>query len=237
MTKSVQKRRERFFAEEAARLLGRAWHLGIDREHPDFVVTEGKEQFGLEVSQIFVGPQDNHGSSLKAAEANTQRTVNNLQRAYENIESVPLIVKLVGNLETDNLETAVPALLAQDLPSKPFGYQFIHDTTVAYPTRARLRVYVTKGSHPNWFSVNDRAGFVYRNPYGIITDAIAKKAADLPRYENAAGRDVRLLLVADRISNSGKLMLEADARFDFCGFREVYLFPYPENVMILNRAI
>lgn len=42
MTKSVQKRRERFFAEEAARLLGRAWDLGIDREHPDFVVTEGK---------------------------------------------------------------------------------------------------------------------------------------------------------------------------------------------------
>lgn len=140
-------------------------------------------------------------------------------------------------METDNLETVLPALLAQDLPSKPVGYQFIHDTTVAYPTRARLRVYVTKGSHPNWFSVNDRAGFVYRNPYGIVTDAIAKKAADLPRYENAAGRDVRLLLVADRISNNGKLTLEADARFDFCGFREVYLFPYPENVMILNRAI
>src|SRR5882672_6856874 len=164
MTKSAQKREERFFAEEAARLLSRAWDLGIDREHPDFVVTEGKEQFGLEVSQIFVGPQGGHGSSLKAAEANIQRIVNKLQRLYENIESVPLIVKFVGNMDADNLATVVPALLAQDLPSRPVGYQFVHDTTVAHPTRARLRVHITRGSRPNWFSVNDRAGFVYRNP-------------------------------------------------------------------------
>lgn len=138
-------------------------------------------------------------------------------------------------MEADNLATVVPALLAQDLPSKPVGYQFVHDTTVAHPTRARLRVHVTKGFRPNKFSVNDRAGFVDRNPDEIIT-AIAKKAADLSRYENAAGRDVRLLLVADRMNNSGKLTLEADARFDFCGFREVYLFPYPENAIILTRA-
>lgn len=50
MTRSAQKKKERFFAEESARHFGRAWDLGIDREHPDFVVTEGKEQFGLEVS-------------------------------------------------------------------------------------------------------------------------------------------------------------------------------------------
>jgi hypothetical protein len=46
MTKSVQKKRERFFAEEAARLLGEAWDLGADREHPDFLVTEGSKKFG-----------------------------------------------------------------------------------------------------------------------------------------------------------------------------------------------
>jgi hypothetical protein len=66
MTKSVQKKRERFFAEEAARLLGEAWDLGADREHPDFLVTEGSKKFGLEITQLFVGPQGGDGSSLKA---------------------------------------------------------------------------------------------------------------------------------------------------------------------------
>jgi hypothetical protein len=173
---------------------------------------------------------------LKAAEANTQRTLNKLQRHYESIESVPLIVKFVGNMDADSMATVIPALLAQDLPLKPVGYQFVHDTTIAHPTRARLRVHVTKGHRPNWFSVNDRAGFVHRNPHGIITAAIAKKAADLPRYQNVAGQDVRLLLVANRTNNSGKLTLETDARFYFCGFSEVYLFPYPESVVILNRT-
>jgi hypothetical protein len=236
MTKLVQKKRERFFAEEAARLLGTAWDLGGDREHPDFIVTDGNKQFGLEITQIFVGPQGSSGSFVKAAETKTQRIINELQRRYETIENIPLIVKFVGNIEADNMATLIPALLAQDLPSKPLCYSFVHDTTIAHPIRSRLRVHVTKGLRPNWFSVNDRAGPVDRRPHAIIATAIAKKANDLPRYEDAAGRDVRLLLIADRISNSGKLTLEEDAQFDFHGFRAVYLCPYPENVTVLTSA-
>jgi len=55
MTRPVQKKRERFFAEEAARSLGKSWSLSEDREHPDFIVTEGDQSFGLEVRQIFMG--------------------------------------------------------------------------------------------------------------------------------------------------------------------------------------
>src|SRR5271155_5087352 len=40
LTRPLQKRRERFFAEEEARLLGQNWNFGEDREHPDFVVDE-----------------------------------------------------------------------------------------------------------------------------------------------------------------------------------------------------
>ena len=237
MTKAVQKRRERFFAQEAARLIGKTWDLGADREHPDFIVTNGNQQFGLEITQIFVGLQDNSGSALKAAEGKTQRIVNRLQRKYESIENVPLLVKFVGNMEASNLATVVPALLAQDLPLKRVGHRFVHDTTIEHPTRAGLRVHVTKGLRADWYSVNDRVGFVDRNPHAIIAARIAEKAADLPRYKEAAGcADIRLLLVADRISNSGKLMLDEKAQFDLHGFGKVYLFPYPENVIVLARA-
>lgn len=236
MTKSMQKKRERFFAEEAARLLGKVWKFGADREHPDFVVTEESKQFGLEITQIFIGPKGSGGSSLKAGEAKTQRSVNELQRQYEAIENVPLVVKFVGNMEADNMATVIPSLLAHGLPSKPVCYHFVHDTTTAHPTRARLRVHVTKGHRANWFSVNDRVGFVDCSPHGIIGAAIARKAADLPRYKGAAGADIRLLLVADHISNSGKLTLEDDVQFDFHGFRAIYLFLYPANVIVLTRA-
>ncbi|MFZ1962915.1 MAG: hypothetical protein WAU78_05515 [Roseiarcus sp.] len=237
MTRQLQKKRERFFAEQAARLMGENWNLGDDdREHPDFIVTGSGQQFGLEVTQIFVGAQSDAGSTLKAKESNTQRVITALQREYESIENVPLIVKFVGNMEADNLATVVPALVAQDLPPKPTCYQFVHDTTVAHPARARLRVHVTKALSPNWYSVNDRVGFVDRNPHSFIAHAIEKKANELTRYKEAAGSDIRLLLVADRINNSGKLMLDEGAQFDLYGFKTVYLFPYPEAVIVLKSA-
>jgi hypothetical protein len=211
LTRPIPKKRERFFAEEAARLLGKTWNLGEDREHPDFVVTENRSQFGLEVTQVFMGPQDNSGSSLKKKESVTQRAVNALQLEYEAIANVPLIVKFVGNMEPGNLATVVPALVAQDLASRPICYHFVHDTTIEHPARAR--VHVTKALRPNWFSVNDRAGFVDRNPHQRIAEAIEKKAHELTRYKVAAGSDVRLLLVAEGISNSGKLRLEGCAHF------------------------
>jgi hypothetical protein len=37
--------------------------------------------------------------------------------------------------------------------------------------------------------------------------------------------------VADRIHNSGKLMLDDTALLDTEGFEIVYVFPYPEPVM------
>jgi hypothetical protein len=194
LTRPQRKKHERFFVEQAARLLGKTWNLGGDSEHPDFVVTEGGQQFGLEVTELFIGPQGDGGSSLKASESKTQRAVTTLQREYEAVANVPLIVKFVGHMDANNLATVVPALVAHDLPSKPTGYHFVHDTTIAHPTRTRLRVHVTKALRPDWYSVNDRAGFVDRNPHGIIAAGIAKKAAELARYKDAAGSDVRLLL-------------------------------------------
>ncbi len=168
---------------------------------------------------------------MKAKESTTQRRVNDLRLEYEAIASIPLSVKFVGDMSAANMSTVVSALVAEDLPSKPTGHHFIFDS------HSGLRVHVRKALRPDWYSVNDRVGFVDRNPGEIITAAIEKKAKELTRYKAAAGPDVRLLLVADRIQNSGKLMLEGRPAFDFQGFRAVYLFPYPESVIILDEAV
>lgn len=230
------KRQERFFVEEAARRLGKIWDLGNDSERPDFVTTEDGAQFGLEVTEIFQGERRQGGSALREKESLVQRSVNDLRRQYEAIAGVPLTVRFVGNMEADNLTTVVPVLVAQDFPSKPISYRFEYDTTALYPDRAPLHVYVTKGLRPEWYSVNDRVGFVDRKPHPTIATAIKRKANRLAQYRATVGDDVRLLIVANRLHNSGKLLLEDAARFDFHGFSKVYFFSYPEAVAVLNRA-
>ena len=109
--------------ERAAELLGKEWRLGPDREHPDFIVTEGAEKFGLEIVEIFTGPQDDHGAHKKKAESDTQKAVNALRAEYEKRDDTQLIVKFVGDMNRENVEAVIPTLAAMNLSAKPFGHQ------------------------------------------------------------------------------------------------------------------
>ena len=230
MTQPSQKEGERFFVEKAAELLGKGWCLGPDRENPDFIVTEGAEQFGLEVCEIFTGPQDEIGSHMKRAESETQRAVNALRREYEAKENIPLIVKFVGDMCDENVAEVLPALDSMNLLTIPFGHQ---DTIVVDDGKAKLSVYVTRALQANWFSVNDRAGWVDRNPEDRITKEIEMKSEKLPRYKKCTGLDdIRLLVVANRIMNSGKLSLQKHPALDLRGFQVVYFLSYPESVAV-----
>jgi hypothetical protein len=165
---------------------------------------------------------------MKAKESTAQRAVNALRLEYEAIANIPLSVKFVGDMSAANMATVVPALVAENLPSKPIAHHFVLDSSTG------LRVHVTKAFRPDWYSVNDRVGWVDRNPQNVIANAIEKKSKELTRHKGATGPDIRLLLVADRILNSGKLLLQEGPAFDFHGFRAVYFFPYPEAAIILN---
>jgi hypothetical protein len=158
MTKfaELKKKRKRFFVEEAAKLMGRTWSLGPDREHPDFLVTEGTQQFGLEVCEIFTGRLNKRGSAMKKIESNVQRDVDALRRDYEAITNIPLIVKLVGDVCPENLALVVPALVAEDLASKPVTYHavIVPDTGL----RAGLSVHVTKALRPIWLPRSQERG-------------------------------------------------------------------------------
>jgi len=232
MARSPQKEGERFFTEEAAKALGRDWCLGPDRERPDFIITEGKKQFGLEFTYLFTGPQDEHGSHRKRAESDTQKAVNALRAEFEKQDDTPLIVKFVGDMCRENVEEVIPALIELNISAKPFCHQ---DCFKVDKGPAKLSVYVTRAIHANWFYVNDRVGWVDRKPVDRITDAIEDKAKKLPRYrENTGLDDIRLLIVADRRMNSGKLTLEKSPALDLRGFQVVYFYSYPECVSIFT---
>ena len=173
MTQPSKKEGERFFVEKAAELLGKTWCLGPDRETPDFIVSEGEQQFGLEVCEIFTGAQSTAGSHMKRKESITQKAVSALRQEYESRRGIPLIVKFVGDMSDENMAVVLPALEAMNLSSKPFGH---HDITEVDEGKAKLRVHITRALQANWFSVNDRAGWVDRNPVDRIAKEIEKKS-------------------------------------------------------------
>lgn len=232
MTRSPQKEGERFFTEKAAKALNKEWCLGPDRENPDFIVSEGEKQFGLEVVYIFAGQQDEHGSHKKRAERDTQKAVHALRAEFEKKDDTPLAVKFVGDMCRENVDEVVPILHGWKLSAKPFGCL---DSFTVDNGSAKLSVYITRAIQPNWFRVNDRVGWVNRNPIDWITETIEGKAKNLPRYKKCSDLDdIRLLIVADRRMNSGRLSLEDSPALDLRGFYAVYFFSYPESVTVFE---
>jgi hypothetical protein len=233
ITPQFKKNRERFFADLAGKQLNKTWNLGPDREAPDFLVTEGTNQFGLELSEIFTGPQNPRaGSAMKTNESHMAKTVDALRHEYEAIANVSLQVHLVGNVCPENLALVVAALVAEDFASKPVAYRakLVPNTGL----RAGLSIHVVKALRPNWFSVNDRVGWVDHDPMPRITAAITEKSKKLLQYQQAVGTDIRLLVFADHINNSGKLSLDEQAPLSLQGFQAVYFLSYPHNIVVFG---
>ncbi|MGH6975821.1 MAG: hypothetical protein ACREED_02225, partial [Stellaceae bacterium] len=56
-------------------------------------------------------------------------------------------------------------------------------------------------------------------------------------YRESVGlNDIRLLVVANRIMNSGKLSLQGRPAFDVQGFQVVYFLSYPESIEVFGCA-
>jgi hypothetical protein len=235
VTRAIQKRFERFFAEQAIRSLGVGWTIHEERDPPDFIIADGDHYFGLDVADIFGGAQNVNGSVMKRAESDTQKQLNSLRRQYEDQTGVSLCVKFLGPIAADTLARVVPELAALDLAAKPLAYQTTVEILLGFD--APLKLYVTKSNRSDWFAMNDRVGFVTRNPDSFIMAEITKKSQKLAQYKALVGDDVRLLLVANRIQNSGKIGHKTDSAFNLHGFKAVYFFPYPEKALVLREAI
>lgn len=222
------KLKERAWAEELAKHLGAEWTFE-DGESPDFLVVEKAKKFGLEVTEVFAGAVSRKGSLLKRDESGNHRAIEALRSAYEAVHPEPLNVQFVGEYSDEAASRVVANLVGVDFPSKPVGHKETIDDGQG------LRIHARKGLRPIWYNVMDRVGWVDNNPRPKIEEAIKAKAYELERYRHNVGADVRLLIVADRINNSGKLALADGDKFDLMGFDQVYFYSRPEGVITLGK--
>ena len=105
-----------------------------------------------------------------------------LRAEYEKKDDTPLAVKFVGDMCRENVGEVIPALLKLNFSAKPFSHQ---DRFKVDKGPAKLSVYVTRAIHANWFYVNDRVGWVDRDPIERITDAIEKRRKSCRDIESA----------------------------------------------------
>ena len=225
----MNKLQERFFVEEAARLLGLRWHVGYDMESPDFLVDEGSCRFGLEVSELFSGPMGVRGAIRKIGEVRHRRMIDQCRRAYAEQRQFPLQVQIVGTVSNDTMNELLTFLLAQDFAQSQLG------ASVVFQPTDHLKAYVTRAYRQHWLCVNDSVGLVNINTLPKIVDAIVGKSRKLKEYRSNAGTDIRLLLVADRRLASGMLELIGDASIDTLGFRVVYFLSYPDTITVFHE--
>ena len=224
----MNKHEERFYVERTAEMLNLSWTIGEDRESPDFIISGGDWQFGLEVSELFAGRVGRKGSDRKAKEANYQGTIDRYREMYVADKGIPLCVRILGPVNDDTMGELLGQLLRRDFESMRPGNQIIMQPN------DQLKVYVTKALRSCWYRVDDRVGMVNTNPMPIIQERVAMKSRRLTNYHEAAGEDVRLLLIANRMLNSGKLKLVEESTIDTCGFRIVYFLSFPESVTVFQ---
>lgn len=216
-----QKKEEEYWARQAALKLDEPWDL-FSRERPDFRVTSTADEFGLEVTECHIGPESGKGSSWRAAEGNNTKVLEAARRKYERATGISLNLKYLGPVNQTAMDELVNALqkVAFDRPE-----DLAKSTEIGF---ASGKAWAHRATNPHWIVVRDGVGWVSRNEEYLQRE-IDKKARKLPIYREAYS-DIRLLVVANRIHNSGKLILEERFRPNLRGFNAVYFFSYPERV-------
>jgi hypothetical protein len=211
---------EESMAFQASLKLGEEWQL-VAREAPDLLVKTEKGEFGLEVSQCYIGRQGRKGSVARRDESANQDWLNGIRAEYERRAGVSLHLRFLGSRSEAVGQNLLQALLATDFSSRSsYG-------SLKVPFEGG-KAWAFQTPNASWIVVNDRVGWV-SNDGAVLQRVIDSKARKLAGYRQAIG-DVRLLVVADGIYGSGKLQLEAGFRPHLRGFDAVYFFAYPRSV-------
>lgn len=183
----------------------------------------------MEVREIY--PDESiRGSTRKTNERNNIENIKKLSDAYYKQNCASIKADLLGDIgDQDRL---LDAIIAEVPKLSEFEQKLIE------PYRGCV-IYIRKlsdhlGEYKKWRYVSDKVGWVRNIDKQLLERAIAEKAKNLRKYAKNIS-DIRLLLVSDRIYNSGKDHLTNKIICNACGFNKIYYLSYPDEVWQLTK--
>ena len=233
MTTEHQKSLEIMYAKKAGELLDESWEVEPspnEVSYPDLIVTAESGKFGLEVSEVYLD-ESSKGSTKKAYEKNNLKNIKNLASTYYKTTGSSINVKFLGDCNIGRNNQLLNAIIGEVKHLSEFEQKRIepYNGCAIYIRRLPDQL----GEYKKWSYVSDRVGWVSNIDKDVIDRVIVRKAKNLQKYAKKIS-DVRLLLVSDRIYNSGKARLVSDIICDACGFSRVYYLSYPEAIWQLT---
>ena len=217
----LQKREEENWALLAARELNVDWKL-TRCERPDFAVLSDGVEFGLEVTECHIGPRGRKGSSWRATESHNQKLLESARHEYESATGVVLRLDYLGDASVETMNELVGALLNSSVETLELSA-----ARVEIPL-SKGRALVGRALVPQWVFIKDRVGWVSQDG-ALLQKVVDDKSRKLATYREAFD-DIRLLVVSNRLVNSGKLQLDKDFPLALRGFDAVYFLSYPEGL-------
>lgn len=223
MTREQRKKaHERIYVETAARLLGETWKIE-DGEGPDFHILADQLRFGLEVTQVHIDEDlETSGSQVRAAEARNRNWLREIVRSVETSTGAILDVKFLGVRSDSAADFMRTSLATAKFENMSIGER-------REWTSEEGHLWATKAFRSQVCFIRDNVGWVSGDSAAYAM-AIARKASKLEGYRNKTG-NVRLLVVADRTANSGKIIFDVNDLPPSHGFDVIYLLSYPTEIV------
>ncbi len=227
---NLKRQRERLYLEAFLGQIG--WHhhrIAWGPDPPDFLLETGDEIIAVEMTQLYKD-EGLRGSPVKAAEGERAKFLRQLASEYYAQGGRPLLVKaMVPGIPDPRAVAALAARLHECRPTVAWDTtEFEAKVGGLEHARFYLRALPDEQArYSRWECITDAVGWVRPLSVELIAERIQEKAEKLQEYLKAADR-VMLLLVADRLLNSGKLeFAPTGTRLPTCGFSEVHLLMFP----------
>ncbi len=234
MTRERQKDTEIIYAKNLSKYMGYDWIINVpsnEDEWPDLLIKTSNDEFGLEVRDMYVD-ESRKGSVEKRDESFRNNLLKELAEKYYAKKDVPIRLEIEGPFHKEYIEKILEYLILtefQEWETTEHVISIEDKNTTLFVERLSS----TFGTYSRWECTDDEIGWVEIINEDRIEKIVKEKSMNIDKYKKNINK-VSLLIVANRIYNSGKLLLEKSRKINTHGFDRVFFYMHPLELVIYD---
>ena len=225
----VSKLLERIYLDSFLKSIDGNYSNIEERESPDFIIGSGSQSFGVEVTQIFKD-RSRRGSKIKKDEAQREKFLIELAKEFYHRGGRPIALK---SLILDLPNPSMTQGLLQNLVNESHHLQLWERSKLCIESAFKkyAEFYITRlpdiiGEYSRWICMDNMIGWIQSLDKVLLEKTIQEKSVKIRKYHDVID-NVILLIVIDRIKQSGMMEWGAHEMCCGCGFMSVYLHIFP----------